>query len=654
MSTIEVQTIGTILAIYTKTWMLQIVAWPIVKTFFKDLPDKGWAIARFFLLIVSSLIIWELSYLGLPMNTNTGLMVIEAMLLLIAAWIVKRRGVKWLLPPKESFRLILLEEYLLVVGFVMITVTRAYMPNLDSLEKFMDYGFIVRYLNSATLPAVDMWQAGRAINYYSFGHYWASILVRFWGVVPEVGYNLVLGFIAGTSLSIAFCVINLFTRVVKKETGMVGAFLGSLVLVFGGNSHTAWYLLKNQSLKNYWYADATRFIHNTIHEFPGYSLVVSDLHGHLFDLPVALLFMVVFYLFSKKVGLFEQITLGVLFAVMMMTNTWDVPIYGLLLCVWMFYSLVNRQWGLWQGLKSTVVIFGAMSVVSALWWIKFEPISSGIAWVTLRSPFWQLMVLWGLALASNVLAWFFANKTDNAQFVKTLILTSIILIIIPEFIYAKDIYPDHPRANTMFKLTYQSFIMSGVVFGVLINTVIEKVREKSTFWRRAVVFVTMVIFCGVMMFPSLSFPAYYENFKTLRGLNGELWLKEKSPSKFSVIQFLKENKDGRNMVEAVGDSYTELNVVSAYSGVPSIQGWRVHEWLWRGGYDSVASREQLVKELYEGAEVEAVIKIVEDFKIGWIFVGPDEEEKYIINHPKLKSLGKVVWEFGEYYLITVD
>ena len=43
------------------------------------------------------------------------------------------------------------------------------------------------------------------------------------------------------------------------------------------------------------------------------------------------------------------------------------------------------------------------------------------------------------------------------------------LILLPEIVYVKDIYSgDYKRANTMFKLTYQAFIMFGICFGYII------------------------------------------------------------------------------------------------------------------------------------------------------------------------------------------
>ena len=36
------------------------------------------------------------------------------------------------------------------------------------------------------------------------------------------------------------------------------------------------------------------------------------------------------------------------------------------------------------------------------------------------------------------------------------------------------------------------------------------------------------------------------------------------------------------VLEANGDSYSDYERVSAMTGLPTVLGWYVHEWLWRG------------------------------------------------------------------------
>jgi uncharacterized membrane protein len=163
----------------------------------------------------------------------------------------------------------------------------------------------------------------------------------------------------------------------------------------------------------------------------------------------------------------------------------------------------------------------------------------------------------------------------------------------------------------------------------------------------------IIIFLGTMIFPTQSFTTFYESFNNYRGLDGEAWMEKDMPEKYKAIQFLRENVDGKNMIEAVGDSYTQLNAVSVFSGVPTVQGWRVHEWLWRGGYDSVATREAEVRQFYETSDIEKQKELIEKYRIGWILVGNDEREHYQIDEESLSLLGEKIWSDGETYLIKV-
>jgi len=53
------------------------------------------------------------------------------------------------------------------------------------------------------------------------------------------------------------------------------------------------------------------------------------------------------------------------------------------------------------------------------------------------------------------------------------------------------------------------------------------------------------------------------------------------------------------IVEAQGDSYTDYARISANTGLPTILGWTVHEWLWRGDYSVPAARIDDVRAIYE-------------------------------------------------------
>lgn len=630
---------------------LQIVFWPQIKALFGALPDAGWSVARVFGVLITSFIMWTLGHLGIGINSNIGMILVISTLFLFTLFKNRKSGFAVFAVEKNKLRVIVMAEYLFVAVFFLISFVRGYLPQLDSLEKFMDYGFINTYLRSVPLPTIDMWQAGEIINYYSFGHYWASVLIRFLAVSPAVGYNLILGFIGGVVTSMTMVLVTAISDI-KTRVSLVGGMLASIVMVFGGNGHTVWYLIKNGSFNSYWYADATRFIHNTIHEFPSYSLIVSDLHGHVLDLPVVLLFLLTFYCFHKSKSLKGLFLLGGLFGVMAMTNTWDVLIYGLLVSIYYLFLIFKKDISLLGALGHASLVLGTTVIVTAPWWKTFVSISSGVRLVETRSPLWQIGVLWSLLFIVSIVGWFVSSKFESAVLIRAIILTMLFLILIPELIYFKDIYPDHPRANTMFKLTYQAFIMSVIVFGIALTQVIHNGSRRLG--RFLTFIILLLIFGSSMIYPTVAYPSFYNNFKDYKGLNGEDWLTTSSPIKYEFLLFLRSRDRGGNIVEAVGDSYTNKNVISAYTGIPTIQGWRVHEWLWRGSYEPVAQRETEVKELYEGKDMTVTREILNKYNIDFVLVGPDEAEMYLINHEKLMLLGNVTSFSEDYYIVAVN
>ena len=642
-----------IFQVYLISFGLQLIAWPWLFKFGKKLADYGWASGRVAVSLTTALIIWFFGHLKAAVNNDFGI----AMTLLVIVFLTWKVLGKEIRPAFKILRkiggFVLVEEILFAAGLVIYAIVRGYQPDILGLEKFMDFGFIKSYLSSSTLPANDMWWAGGAINYYSFGQFWAGVLIRIWGVGAGVGYNLMLAFILASTLSLAFSVVvNLFAEKELSRSKMTMAGLvGAMLVTLGGNSHTLWSFLTKGTLTGYWYADATRFIHNTIHEFPGYSFVVSDLHGHVLSLPMVLIFILLLIAWQKERRRLTEIGLGILLGVMAMTNTWDSAIYGLLVVMLLALCFLSGQLKV-RKIMATLMVIGVGAVITALpWLIGFKSISDGLAAVGERTPLWQLAVLWAIHIGVTVAALTVAVAGKNKNWlVLTLGLSAISLILLPEFIYVRDIYPSHPRANTMFKFTYQAFIMMGLLFGWLSGKVLNMRNKVLSAAGTGGLF---LVFGGLLIFPYLAFSSYYGGFRSYRGLDGFSFLYRRFPDEVAIINYLDKNRDGKNMIEAVGDSYTETDFISAFSGTATVVGWRVHEWLWRGGYEAVGKRDEEVKRFYETVSDAERNEIIEKYNLGWVVVSVREKEKYKIDEIKIRLLGEVVLSGKVGYLVRI-
>lgn len=343
--------------------------------------------------------------------------------------------------------------------------------------------------------------------------------------------------------------------------------------------------------------------------------------------------------------------MGGLLGVMLMTNTWDVAVYGLVgLMVVGGMKIKGKGWKWLKEMGLVGMRVGLGFLLVGWWWGSyFQSIPSGLKWSVEHSPLGQWFALWGGHLLFLVIAWWMSKGKELKErvLVRGLMVVGVLLLLIPEIIYVEDIYTGHPRANTMFKLTYQAFILMSLVVGWVINEMVKKRK-------RLLLIMAVVLWGGLMIFPFQAYPAYYRDFKEYQSLDGLKWMKIGEEDKWRAVVYLEDNRDGKSLLEAAGDSYSRFNSVSAFSGTSSVLGWRVHEWLWRGGYDKVRKRELEVEAMFEKGEERESREIMRKYNVGWVFIGKEERENYEVDEEKLLKMGKVVWEGKDSKLIKLN
>ncbi len=268
------------------------------------------------------------------------------------------------------------------------------------------------------------------------------------------------------------------------------------------------------------------------------------------------------------------------------------------------------------------------------------------------SPLWMLFVLWGFFWVAFIL---FAlikyveggekkvakNSSRIDLFVMALFVLGIFLITVPEFLYAKDIYPQHFRANTMFKLGYQAFMMMGIAATfVLYRITLLKGKLKYLF---KAIFAFFLFF--VVLYPFYSFTSYYGKLDRTPQLDGAVWLTAQYPQDGEIVDYLNTYVKGQpNILEAQGDSYTDYERISANTGLPTVAGWWVHEWLWRGSADVVGSRIPDIVNIYESPNIQLTRQLLKRYNVRYVIISGLERKKYKnINEEKFRQIGKRIF-----------
>lgn len=775
-------------------FLIGAAAYPLTKCLFKNWWDRGYLFAKAVGMATVAYIVYFLGTIELLAFSQITIWISLGTVFVVGTlFTITDRSTdenKKRLDFKQSLKF-LSEEAFFFAALLFWSYIKAHEPSIHGLEKFMDYGFTKSILNTNFFPAADMWYAGGTINYYYFGHIVMAVLTKFSGLDLRYTFNLMLAslfaFTATMSFSIGFELIKLKKDSTSKLFPFASGILTSFLVTLGGNLQTIyaftrgyygdqakpfwelWWPLKDfwqslpTGLNTYWYANATRFIPYTIHEFPSYSFVVSDVHGHVLSLPfvflaLALLISIHGYLhgnlrtlitsfrsnFGWKISRVKNllnisnfglqiIFYGFLVAVLLMTNALDGPIYGALFAVVIIALNWSKLHNLddWKAIISLLALVGAVAVlVSSPFIFHFNSFVSGLAIncppsflvngkigpflfegveKCQHSPLWMMLLLWGFFLycggwlvGPRIISYFRRSgpragihsvlnaclparqgsrvepgMTKNGE---TLLLVffifSIALIIFPEFFYFKDIYPMHFRSNTMFKLGYQAFIMFGLVSGYTIVTILAAKDGKKfsldglKFPLKKIIFVIFLapLLFLVSIYPFFSVRSYFGELKAYIGLDGLTWLKNQYPNDYAGIEWLNENAvrhqeqsiptsprlrgatmtDNPVIVEADGDSYTDYERMSAFTGLSTVIGWPVHEWLWRGSYDIVSPRREDVGVIYQSQNVDLTAQLLKRYKVKYVVAGTLERERYsgLPNEWKFMRLGKVVFRDG--------
>ena len=506
----------------------------------------------------------------------------------------------------------------------------------------------------------------------------------------------------------------------KKALPSVTGILAGISVSIAGNMHYVVYgqiipfirKLKGEEVSSYWFPDATRYIgfnpdveDKTIHEFPCYSFVLGDLHAHVVDIMFVLLLLGLLYAWMKKVRTTELsgesmsrkqfwkkqllmpqlLAAGALLGMFHWTNYWDFVIYFVVTCgAALFMNIIGQKgrskWvlGVTAAQAAEVLILATVIILPFTLQFDTSNMVQGIALAKHHSLLHQLLVLWGLPGILTILfvVSLLIEKLRGAEqkslyhlltsirlpdlFAVLLGLCAIGLVLIPELVYVRDIYENgNARANTMFKLTYQAYIMFGMTMIYAIFRLLVIGKNKIL---KVLAFIGLFFFvwtCGYFgnsvhsWFGEVWKPSQY------KGLNATAFLETDFPEDVNGIRWLKENiSDAPVVLEANGDSYSEYERVSAMTGLPTIMGWYVHEWLWRGDLADLNAKIEEIKEIYTSTDETRVKELLENYNVSYIFVGSCERNKYgaDLNNDLLKSLGEVVFQDSEYptYIVKIN
>lgn len=290
---------------------------------------------------------------------------------------------------------------------------------------------------------------------------------------------------------------------------------------------------------------------------------------------------------------------------------------------------------------------------------------TGGGWLTLAA---YGISTWLLAAACGVLA---ARRHAAAPLLGIAAVGALLLFGAELFLIRDVFYGATPRLNTVFKLTYQAWLLLAVAGGgALIVAMHAALRRRHfTGWLAVP---ALLLVAGGLVYPLLAVPNRTGGFDSNieRSIDGLAFLARTDPDEYALTQWIREHAgvddvviegSGRrygldaNLKPTVidgGVDYSDASRISARTGVSTLIGWYFHEIQWRG--DTAANgaefrrRQDLLDTVYTADTPAEVLAVLRETGARYVVLGRQESAKYPApTRPDLASFLDIAFESGD-------
>ncbi len=729
-----------LLALWLATsWLLGWIVLPFSRRLFPLFPDGGLAVGRIFVIVFASLgAYWFAAIRVVPLVLVPLWMLAIPIAVVwlhwrhaeqraeITSWIRQQRGA------------LVFSDVVFFIAYGVFLWIRLRNPTLFDLEKRMDSALMASAARTLWLPFENPWLSGVPFtNYYYFGPAMSGFMARSLGTPVAYAYNLVQPLWCALFLSGLWSLCASITKnwwrglAAMACVGLLGNFEPLRQIYERGQ-----WLLHPRDL-NWWSTSrvvpdtmpGTREIAAgidanpayTINEYPIFTLSIGDLHAHFYGLVLSVLLFSLCWSVLTSRYLQEQaeaalqstaesevaptrskkkkkpvvaepqstlrsspavprnvllLLLGGLLGAVVITNTWDAPLFALLVIGCALFSIPRREEGprfSKEDIFWCMVPFIITVVIAAPYLAAFKPQVKGIVrefWIPNGASFF---LYWGGWLVLSVLAvlvyaWRRPRSPERVpHFLGMLGVLGLIAMLAPCFFYIRGYFGDgeYRHQDTVFKFYSQGWLLLGTAASCGVLWLLSKAaawprRLLSGAW--GVVWTIPVLCAGsVVWFRGMEFTAKVNGETAPLSLDGSI---PSSEDDAEAMEWLRRNAGvGEAVLEATKpgpgmSNYHEFARVSALTGVPTPLGWSTHVWYWGADpANDIDPRRALIEQTYGWADDQTGRYSLEELKklnVRYIFVGDLERSTYAPEGlMRLRQVLPIVYEKGNTFIAKV-
>jgi len=273
----------------------------------------------------------------------------------------------------------------------------------------------------------------------------------------------------------------------------------------------------------------------------------------------------------------------------------------------------------------------------------------GLGWLTLVGYGAMLWAAAGLTLGH-------ARRAAGTAFPLALVTLALLLLYGAELFYVRDVFADSlPRMNTVFKLSYQAWLLLSLAGGAGIVAAARRRPGEL----RAVAVAACALAAAGLVYPVIALPNRTGGFMGPRTLDGLAFLEASQPGERALVEEVRRAvPPGEVLVEASGRrwaqgesgpelasanvDYTDAGRVASRTGSQTPIGWYFHEIQWRGDTEEnrrrFSRRQELVDQVYLARTGEEAQEALRELGADWVVLGPLEEQLYPPNFAFVDAL----------------
>ncbi len=291
---------------------------------------------------------------------------------------------------------------------------------------------------------------------------------------------------------------------------------------------------------------------------------------------------------------------------------------------------------------------------------------------------WVTLVLYGaLTWGLAALALALVARRSGAAPAAGLGAAGVLLLYGAELLLVRDVfYGSVPRLNTVFKLSYQAWLLLGISGSVGAAALLARTLPQglpsspARSLARLTVPVAAALLAAGLVYPLLAAFNRTDGFARPTAIDGLAWLRTADPGEYDLVRWVQDHvppgavlveasgrrwvlgPDGTRRLADAGVDYTDAGRIASRTGRQVPIGWYFHEIQWRG--DSPANRERFLARqeavdlVYQSSSPGAVVETMRGFGAEYLVVGSVELSRYPGPFPDFDAFLDRVFETGRY------